>query len=210
MFTMNVPKFLWGAIKTATYLINCMPLRVLDFKTLAECLVPPKVFGCVCFVHDYRNFVGKLDPRAIKCVFMGYSPSQKGYRCWRPSEHHFFVSMDVTFREYESYYGPANETGITLSPLEAQQEGESNGGTLMGSVLVPTSVVPSIKNNTHSQGENTNNDNGDSDSNSTQEDMQDATENSSPPSQDGEPTMHEAPGTNSLSLSPITPTSTIG
>ena len=36
MFTMNVPKFLWGeAIKTATYLINRMPLRVLGYKTPA-------------------------------------------------------------------------------------------------------------------------------------------------------------------------------
>jgi hypothetical protein len=71
MFTMNVTKFLWGdreAIKTAAYLINRMPLRVLDYKTPAECLlnsnefmVPPKIFGCVCFVHDYRNSVGKLD-----------------------------------------------------------------------------------------------------------------------------------------------------
>jgi transposase InsO family protein len=218
MFTMNVPKFLWGeAIKTATYLINRMPLRVLDFKTPAECLlktndflVPPKVFGCVCFVHDYRNSVGKLDPRAIKCVFMGYSPSQKGYRCWCPSEHRFFVSMDVTFREHESFYGPANETGITLSPPEAQQEGESNGGTLVGSILVPTSGVPSINNNTHSQGEYINNESGSNDSNSSLEDMQDATGDSSPPSQDGEPPMHEDPGTNSLSFSPVTPTSTMG
>ena len=85
MFTMNVPKFLWGeAIKTATYLINRMPLRVLAHKTPVECLlnsnefvVPPKVFGCVCFVHDYRNSVGKLDPRALKCVFIGYSPTKR-------------------------------------------------------------------------------------------------------------------------------------
>ena len=105
MFTMNAPKFLWGeAVKTATYLINRMPLRVLDNKSSAELLlnsndfiVAPKVFGCVCFVHDYRNDVRKLDPRAVKCVFVGYSPTQKGYRCWCPSEHRFFVSMDVTF-----------------------------------------------------------------------------------------------------------------
>ena len=92
------------AVKTATYLINRMPLRVLDNKSSAELLlnsndfiVAPKVFGCVCFVHDYRNDVRKLDPRAVKCVFVGYSPTQKGYRCWCPSEHRFFVSMDVTF-----------------------------------------------------------------------------------------------------------------
>ena len=128
MFTMNVPNFLWGeAVKTATYLINHMPLRVLDNKSPAELLlnsndfiVAPKVFGCVCFVHDYRNDVRKLDPRVVKCVFVGYSPTQKGYRCWCPSEHRFFVSMDVTFCEYEPYYEPTNDTGVTLSPPEGQ------------------------------------------------------------------------------------------
>jgi transposase InsO family protein len=87
MFMMNVPKFLWGeAVKTAAYLINRLPSRVLNYKTPIECLsgtnsfiVPPKVFGCTCFVHDYRNSVGKLDPRAVKCIFLGYSPTQKGY-----------------------------------------------------------------------------------------------------------------------------------
>ena len=39
MFTMNVPKYLWGeAVKTAAYLINWMPSRVLDHKTPIECL----------------------------------------------------------------------------------------------------------------------------------------------------------------------------
>jgi hypothetical protein len=50
MFTMNVPKFLWGeAVKTAAYLINRMPSRVLRYKTPIECLtgtndfiVPPR------------------------------------------------------------------------------------------------------------------------------------------------------------------------
>jgi len=66
-------------------------------------LLSPKVFGCVCFVHDYRNDIRKLDPRAVKCVFVGYSSTKKGYCCWCPSEHRFFISMDVTFREYEPF-----------------------------------------------------------------------------------------------------------
>lgn len=83
MFTMGVPKHYWGdAVLTAAYLINRMPSRVLDYyyKTPLEVLqgtssylVPPKVFGCVCFVHDHRRTSGKLDPRALKCVFIGYS-----------------------------------------------------------------------------------------------------------------------------------------
>jgi hypothetical protein len=66
MISMNVPKFLWSeAVMTAAYLINRMPSRMLNSKTPIECLtgknsyiVPPKVFGCVCFVEDYRPSIG--------------------------------------------------------------------------------------------------------------------------------------------------------
>jgi len=30
------------------------------------------------------------------------------------------LSMDVIFREYEPYYEPTNDTGVTLSPPEGQ------------------------------------------------------------------------------------------
>jgi transposase InsO family protein len=83
----HVPKFYWGdPLLTATYLINRMPSRILDFKTPLKVLSPPfstskgispKVFGCVCFVHIHGP-TSKLNPRSFKCVFVGYSPTQKG------------------------------------------------------------------------------------------------------------------------------------
>jgi hypothetical protein len=96
---------------TATYLINRMPSRILDMKSPTELLlgksdfrVPPKVFGCVCFVKDHRPMVSKLDPQAVKCIFVGYASTQKGYKCWDPIGRRLFVSMDVTFREEDPYY----------------------------------------------------------------------------------------------------------
>jgi hypothetical protein len=65
---------------------------------------PPKVLGCVYFVKDNRPTVGKLDPRTVKCMFVGYSGTQKGYVCWSPVKRRLFVSMDVTFGENEPYY----------------------------------------------------------------------------------------------------------
>ena len=62
----------------------------------------PKVFGCVSFVHIHNH--GKLDPRAIKCVFVGYSSTQKGYKCYHPSSKKFYIYIDVTFNENESYF----------------------------------------------------------------------------------------------------------
>ena len=124
MFTMNVPKFLWSeAVMTATYLINRMPSKILGMKSPCELLlntndfvVPPKLFGCTCFVRDHRPSVGKLDHRAIKCIFIGYPSRQKGYKCWSPTERRTFVSMDVTFRESEPFYGNGGLRGWPNSP----------------------------------------------------------------------------------------------
>lgn len=46
----------------------------------------------------------KLDTRAIKCVFVGYSPNQKGYKCYCPTTKRFFVSLDVPFLENQLLY----------------------------------------------------------------------------------------------------------
>jgi hypothetical protein len=51
----------------------------------------------VRFVKDNKPSVGKLDLKAVKCVFVGYSATQKGYVCWSPIEKRLFVSMDVHF-----------------------------------------------------------------------------------------------------------------
>lgn len=113
MYTMNVPKFLWSeAVMTATFLINHMSSRILNMKSPCELLlgenklvIPPKVFGCTCFVRNHRPSVTKLDPRAVKCIFIGYPTGQRGYKCWSPCERRTFVSLDVTFWESNPFYG---------------------------------------------------------------------------------------------------------
>ena len=115
LFSAQAPKPFWGeAILTAAYLINRLPTQVLNKQSPVEVLsspsdlfaIPPKVFGCVCFVHNHSPTRGKLDPRAIKCVFLGYSPTQKGYKCYHPPTRKWYVSMDVTFFEEQSYFTP--------------------------------------------------------------------------------------------------------
>ena len=89
----NVPDIFWGnVILIAAYLINRMPSKVFEFSTPIQKLLetypnspfihtlPQKVFGCVVFVH--KHGMGKLSPKADKCMFIGYSPSQKGYKCY--------------------------------------------------------------------------------------------------------------------------------
>ncbi|KAM1069409.1 hypothetical protein ACFX13_001358 [Malus domestica] len=96
---------------TAAYLINRLPSRVLGFKSPMEIiknrkvdLSHLKVFGCICFVHVQSLHRDKLDPRATKCIFLGYSSTQKGYKCYNPQLKRLIVSRDVQFHETNSYY----------------------------------------------------------------------------------------------------------
>ncbi|RVW67796.1 Retrovirus-related Pol polyprotein from transposon RE1 [Vitis vinifera] len=78
MFSSNVPNYFWGeAILTATYLIN------------PSSDLPLKVFGCTAFIHVYPQNRSKFAPRANKCIFLGYSPTQKGYKCYSPTNKRF-------------------------------------------------------------------------------------------------------------------------
>ncbi|KAL5804478.1 hypothetical protein ACOSQ3_031278 [Xanthoceras sorbifolium] len=115
---MHMPKSFWGdAVLSAAYLINRMPSSALSFQTPLQSLshycdinsalhILPRVFGCVVYVHVHAPHRGKLDPRAVKCVFIGYSSSQKGYKCYHPPSRRVFVSQDVTFWEDEAYFTP--------------------------------------------------------------------------------------------------------
>ena len=46
----------------------------------------------------------KLEPKSEKCVFIGYSLEQKGYKCYNPNTQKMRVSRDVVFDEPASWY----------------------------------------------------------------------------------------------------------
>ena len=52
-----------------------------------------KPFGCPAYE---RVDNGKLEPRAIKCVFLGYNPGVKGYKLWSFDKKKIIISRDVT------------------------------------------------------------------------------------------------------------------
>ena len=133
MIASNVPKQLWGeAILTTTYLINRRPSRILKFKTSCQVLlaaypyariisyIPVKVFGCIAFIHIHKSQRSKLDPRATKCIFLGYSANQKGYKCYSPTTMKFYISMDVTFFENQPFYPKTAIQGENWSTDEFQ------------------------------------------------------------------------------------------
>ena len=99
-------------VLTATYLINRTPTRVLHGKAPLHILQPtstlfpilPCVFGCTCFVQVRSPTRTKLDDKAVRCVFLGYSSMSKGYRCYDHITCHMYHSLDVTFLETVPFF----------------------------------------------------------------------------------------------------------
>ncbi|RDX60913.1 hypothetical protein CR513_60910, partial [Mucuna pruriens] len=66
--------------------------------------LPSQVFGCVVFARSHNPYRRKLDPRVVKCVFIGYPSNKKEFKCYYPPSHWVFVSMDITFHETQSFF----------------------------------------------------------------------------------------------------------
>ena len=84
----RLPLKSWAeAVSTAVYLRNQSPTVQLKEKTPFECFHERKpeayhlkVFGCNSYVHVPDEKRSKLDKKAIKCIFVGYSQKSKDYK----------------------------------------------------------------------------------------------------------------------------------
>ena len=124
----NMPCCFWAdAVFTTVYLINRTPTTSVHIITPEEAwsgrkpdLSHLRIFGCVCYVHIPSELRSKLDAKSEKCVFVGYSLEQKGYRCYNPITKELRVSRDVTFDELVSW----NENTKTLQIHEFEERKE--------------------------------------------------------------------------------------
>ena len=113
----QLPKTLWSlSVMTYVHLINRLPTNTVKMKSPIEVLeqlfpkarlnnnLTPRVFGCVSYVHLHGPSVDKFSVNALKCVFIGYSNTQKGYKCYYPPTRKIVITKDVTFDENRFYY----------------------------------------------------------------------------------------------------------
>ena len=115
---------------TATYLTNRTASQTLNTQSPLQLLLktfpllklgdslPKRVFGCECYVLLYPNQTNKLSPRALKCVFLGYSDTQKGYKCYYKTGWRILVSLDVTFNDRNHCYQQNHDQ----LPIEERRE----------------------------------------------------------------------------------------
>lgn len=119
-------KFWDEAFATAAYLINRLPSRVINYDTPLHRLFNSspdysmlRTFGCACWPHLRPYNTHKLQFRSKKCVFLGYSPLHKGYKCLDTSTGRIYISRDVVF----------DDTCFPLSALPPTK------------ILIPKSIV---------------------------------------------------------------------
>ena len=79
------------------FLINKVSSKVLSFATPLKQFISEKpatrhfvdlllkIFDCTMFVTNNDLHKSKLDPRAQKCAFLGYSSNQRGANVFIPS-----------------------------------------------------------------------------------------------------------------------------
>jgi len=172
----NMPHHYWAeAIATVVYIMNRTPITTMhgmipkeEYSGKKPDLSHLKVFGCIAYayVHVLDELQTKLDPKAGKCVFIGYSHEQKRYRCYNPITRKMKVSKDVVFDEMSSWYANVKNTigadvdehvvaknagqqSQTLSgPRESLSSGFTNrpwSGRLRHNSILPLNVMHHIK-----------------------------------------------------------------
>lgn len=124
LHAVNLPFHFWAeALQTSNYLINCLPTSALNSQipfTLLHGRRPQydhlKSFGCLCFPWLQPQSPHKLAPKSTPCIFLGYSPHHKGYRCYNTQTHKLHISRHVRFYEHlHPYTDPSKNSPLAPS-----------------------------------------------------------------------------------------------
>ncbi|GKB03600.1 retrotransposon protein, putative, ty1-copia subclass [Tanacetum coccineum] len=124
----GLPKTFWAeATCTTSYLINRSPSRAIDKKTPMEMWSGHpsdygmlRISGCVAYPHDKQ---GKLEPRVVKCVLLGYPEGVKGYRLYRLDDESpkMVTSRNVVYNESVMYKDTLKDSVTSDKSVEELQ-----------------------------------------------------------------------------------------
>ncbi|GKC39774.1 retrotransposon protein, putative, ty1-copia subclass [Tanacetum coccineum] len=127
----TLPKSFWDyALETAARILNMVPTKKVE-KTPYEVwhgqapkLSYLKVWGCEALVkRDTLTKPDKLEPRSIKCIFIGYPKETMGYSFYYPPENKVLVARNAEFLENSLI---TQEASGSLEDLEIIQEEDTH------------------------------------------------------------------------------------
>eukprot|EP01018_Ginkgo_biloba_P008530 Gb_21972 [translate_table: standard] len=107
----DLPKVFWAeAVYCAGYILNRCPMKKVWGMTPEEAWggYKPRVdhlriFGCIAYSHIPDALRKKLDDKAEKCIFVGYSEESKAYRLYNPETKKLVTSRDAKFLEDQAW-----------------------------------------------------------------------------------------------------------
>ncbi|GJY44755.1 retrotransposon protein, putative, ty1-copia subclass [Tanacetum coccineum] len=127
----TLPKSFWDyALESAARILNMVPTKKVD-KTPYEIwhgqapkLSYLKVWGCEALVkRDTLTKPDKLEPKSIKCIFIGYPKETMRYYFYYPSENKIFIAQNAEFLENSLIN---HEASGSLEDLEIIQEEDTH------------------------------------------------------------------------------------
>nr|GFA40737.1 hypothetical protein [Tanacetum cinerariifolium] len=127
----TLPKSFWDyALETAARILNMVPTKKVEKtpyevwhgKALKSSYL--KVWGCEALVkRDTLTKPNKLEPRSIKCIFVGYPKETMGYSFYYPPENKVLIARNAEFLENSLI---DQEASGSLEDLEIIQEDDTH------------------------------------------------------------------------------------
>jgi hypothetical protein len=144
-------RFWAEAASTACYLINRSPSIPLDKKTPIEVWSGSpadyselRVFGCTAYAHVDN---GKLELRAVKCIFLGYGSGVKAYKLWNPETKKVLLSRNVIFNEAVMFYdNPSTDISDAIDSPNVSDDEQQRISVQVEHAKENENVVPETNN----------------------------------------------------------------
>lgn len=114
----KIAKMFWAeALNTACYTINRVYVRKGTTKTPYEMWTGKTlnigyfhVFGCMYYILNDKDYLGKFDPRSDEGFFLGYAQSSSAYRVYNKRPEIIMESVNVVFDDLSVVVGDDSES----------------------------------------------------------------------------------------------------
>ncbi|GJW04149.1 zinc finger, CCHC-type containing protein [Tanacetum coccineum] len=152
----TLPKSFWGyALESAARIINMVPTKKVErtpyeiWHGKAPKLSYLRVWGCEALVK--QDAPDKLDPRSIKCIFVGYPKETMGYYFYYSLENKIFVARNAEFfknnlivQEASGSHGLLKSSGTDkgLKLIQEEDTHPSENTSKEHNEVAPTKVDP--------------------------------------------------------------------
>ena len=139
----SLPLYFWGeAVNTACFTHNRSLIVKRFGKTAYELIHDRKpnigflhVFGCVCYILNNKDHMGKFDPRADQGIFVGYSLLSKAFRVYNRRLQQVEEIINVKFDEISTAQPVTTPYSSGVLKPKERKSSQDNG------VLRPTENI---------------------------------------------------------------------